>query len=187
MIRFSAFIGIFVWRKFRYNSDQSWSYLQEKIPVQDLINKNNRRLLWENKVIKTDLTEIGAIAFSQSQIKVGEQGNILVIKTNKHNWLIVDNLNKYILVHIKNYIEHNNLDKASLVIVWSGSQSELKWLNELKPDVAIALSSRFQDQNSTIARPNLDMTYIIEEEGAVTWNPKVGFNTHFQSREYEAN
>nr|MDJ0650576.1 ComEC/Rec2 family competence protein [Xenococcaceae cyanobacterium MO_188.B19] len=177
--------GIALGRK--YNSSQSWSYLQEKIPVQDLINENNRRLLLENKVIKTDLTEISAIAFGQSEIVIGEQGNILVIKTNKHNWLIADNLNKNNSAYIEDYIEENNLDIPSLVIVWSGNQSELKWLNELKPDVAIALSSRFQDKNSTIARRKLDLTYIIDEEGAVTWNPKMGFTSHFQSREYEAN
>ena len=171
----------------KHNSSDSWSYLQEKITVQDLINENNGRILLKNKVIKTDLTEIREIPSSQSEMEVGEQGKILVLKTNKYNWLIADNLNKNNLVSIENYIEDNNLDTGSLVVVWSGNQSELKWLNELKPDVEIALSSRFQDQNSTIARPNVDMTYIIEEEGAVIWNPKVGFNTHFQSREYKAN
>lgn len=100
---------------------------------------------------------------------------------------------------MENYIKQNKLNSLPLVLLWAGNKLEPKWLNLLHPEVAIAINvsssntlfrpsdretpltkSKGQNKRQLITQSDLDWTYIIENDGAITWTPKRGFQSNFQ-------
>ncbi len=63
---------------------------------------------------------------------------------------------------------------------------EPKWLNLLQPEVAIKLTSKVQDKTQQITKieSDLDLTYIIDHDGAITWTPRMGFQSNFDLNKY---
>ncbi|MDJ0743377.1 MAG: ComEC/Rec2 family competence protein [Xenococcaceae cyanobacterium MO_167.B27] len=174
----------------KYNSSESWSYLSKSLVVKDLILNNNAQILSENQAIKTDSTVIDFIE---------DEAPVINIKTDKYNWLITDNLERDNLSYLENYIKQNQLNSLPLVLLWAGNKLEPKWLNLLHPEVAIAINvsssntlfrpsdretpltkSKGQNKRQLITQSDLDWTYIIENDGAITWTPKRGFQSNFQ-------
>ncbi len=148
----------------KYNSETNWSYLQDKIAVQDLVN--------DNKLIKTESTEIIGISPSRPENKLAVKNPLVNIKTNKYNWLITNELTPNSLSYIKDYLKQNNLETIPLILVWTGNKLEFNWVNSLKTEIAIALQ-----ENSATIESQRDWNYIIERDGSIIWTAKTGFQS----------
>ena len=170
----------------KYNSSESWSYLQKNIVVKDFINDDNKEILLGNNVINTNSTVINAVSPLAIRGAITDKVSIINLKTDRYNWLIADNLDQNSLSYVENYIKQNKLNTVPLILLWSGNKLEPKWLNLLQPEVAIKLTSKVQDKTQEITRTesDLDLTYIIDHDGAITWTPRMGFQSNFDLNEY---
>ncbi len=170
----------------KYNSSESWSYLQKNIVVKNFINDENKEFLLGNNAINTDSIVINAVSPLAIMGEIANPDPLINLRSDRYNWLIADNLDPNNLSYVENYIKQNKLNTVPLVLLWSGNKLEPKWLNLLQPEVAIKLTSKVQDKTQQITKieSDLDLTYIIDHDGAITWTPRMGFQSNFDLNKY---
>ncbi len=173
----------------KYNSSQNWSYLQEQVTVENLVQRDVKEVSWKDKVLKIESTEININWLFLPEDNTNKYP-LINIRTDNYSWIIIDDLNQNNI----DYIKQQKLDSLPLVLVWSGNKLESKWLDVLEGNsaianhpVMIAITAKFQDREIKTKNSSLDLAHIIERDGAITWNPKFGFQDTFRNREYNYN
>jgi competence protein ComEC len=172
-----------------FEVNRSWSYLKKNILVENFIAKNDEKVDLENQIIKTNSATINFFNHDFS---------FLYILTDKYNWLIANSLNQNNLSNFKEYLEQKQFRTVPLVLTWSGNELNSQWLNLLTPEVAIASyltqhnklqvmqlnsSPKIEPDQVVSISSNTVLTYVVEEDGAITWTPKMGFQKSFFAKD----
>ena len=119
--------------------------------------RQNWHQLTPQTIITTNSTKISAI-------KLYPQ--VLDIKVNKQNWLLVTDSTKDNLSFIKQYVRQHDIS----ALLWWDKNPDISWLNSLNIKTAIISDADFQTNNSLAA------FYILSQDGAITWQPDSGFD-----------
>jgi len=115
---------------------------------------------------------------SSNSTEIQPFGNIVQIKIKEQIWLFLKN-NQF------NQTNTAKLPKTVSVLLWSGKYLNPKWLEAVKPKVAIAISRSVDSEIKQQLKQRGIQLYWTGRDGAIRWRRDRGFETMIDSGERE--
>ena len=167
---------------------QGWSQIAADLPIKQLvinsaikppikINTNKTKLLPADTTISLKSAKINLI---------NHQLPLLWLQIQDSMWLILGKSQEKQRINIEQYLQENNLNLRPQVFLYSGRKLEPIWLQILKPKsaighsphFAIASTSKLEEASQKLLQEKQINFYITGEDGAIIWQPKIGFKKY---------
>jgi competence protein ComEC len=162
---------------------KGWSVINASLPIksfvgdltpQSAINIHRTKLLSANKTISFGSTHIRLVSNDSAVVQ---------LQIQNHTWLILSPSIVEKQTDVAKYIKENNVDATPLVLLWSGEKVPKEWLRVLKPQVAIASTTKIEESVQQQLQQQQTQLYWTGYHGAIQWIPQTGFETNVVKKE----
>ncbi|MCU0537719.1 MAG: ComEC/Rec2 family competence protein [Hydrococcus sp. Prado102] len=174
------------------NQADGWSEIEKNLSIKHQLSSSD-------KTIAFDSTNIQLLDATPSILQLQIQGQ---------TWLLLDKgsseaINTNTLKKFEKRMQQKNLQKPNLeedskskiqnpkskmvltgtVLLWSGKSLNEEWLDRIKPQVAIAISSTVSQKTQQQLQQRQIKLYWTGRDGAIQWNRDRGFQTTLDASE----
>ncbi|OKH24547.1 competence protein [Hydrococcus rivularis NIES-593] len=155
------------------NRIDGWSEIEENLSI--------KRFFSDRPISRTEYQSLSVgNKISIGSIEIQSINNALQLQIQKQIWLLVT----------ESRVDATNLamlPKTVSVLLWSGKSLGKKWLDLVKPEIAIAVSPTLSQQTRQQLQQRGIQLYWTGRDGAIQWRREGGFQKTIETQEQEAN
>jgi competence protein ComEC len=151
---------------------------QKKVEVNSVLTRKNTFNFEQLQSLATGKT----ISISSTKLRlVSSQPPLLQLQIQDRQWFILGRA----LIQTEGNLEkeENYLNFTPEILLWSGENTELQWLENLSPQVAIAVANEVEEDLQKQLQQKQTQLYVTGNHGAIFWKPETGFEPALNRQE----
>ncbi|MBE9170358.1 ComEC/Rec2 family competence protein [Pleurocapsales cyanobacterium LEGE 06147] len=162
----------------RSRFQKGWSVIHASLPITSFVGD-----LTPQSTINIESTKLTsadeAISFGSTNMRlISNDPAVVQLQIHNYTWLILSPSIIEKKTDVAKYIKQNNFDTSFLALLWSGEKIPHEWLRVLKPQVAIASTTKIEENLQQQLQQQQTQLYWTGRDGAIRWIPGSGFETN---------
>lgn len=159
------------------NSATAWDKIYQSAKVKNFASLiHNLTHLATHRTISLGIDQ--TITTKSTRIAIDKPLGIINVQLENQTWLIIsppnDNAPDQEL-KIQQYITEHQLQRQQTIITWSGNKLNPAWLKLLKPQIAIASTTKTNPKITKILNHKQIELHNTAQNGMIRWNSQSGF------------
>lgn len=154
-----------------------WSQIASNLKIKNLSINSTLKSIIEIDLAKNQLLlNKEKIVINSTEIdSSAPRLPLLKLQIKDSTWLIVGNWSKKI--DVEKYLQKSQLNFTPQIFLFSGKKIEPEWLKIWQPKIAIASTTKLEENSQKLLQTKQTELYVTEKDGAIIWKPKTGFKT----------